>query len=101
MKKIIFIVCLLVTSLGYTQVLLEDFEGPTFPILSVANGATLAMPSAILADPAAIKDDVLAIISNNGGQPWQQTELFLQNGNLDLTGTDKRVSVDWFSTVHG
>lgn len=98
MKKITFILCLLVTSLGFAQVLLEDFEGPTFPILSVANGASLAMPSAILSDPAGIKDDVLAIISNNaGGQPWQQTELLLQNGNLDLTGTDKRVSVDWYS----
>jgi hypothetical protein len=97
MKKNTLILCLLVTSLGFAQTLIENFEGPVFPVLSVANGASLATPSAILADPAGIKDDVLAIISNSAGQPWQQTELLLQNGNLDLTGTDKRVSVDWYS----
>ena len=97
MKKITFILCLLFTSLGFAQTLIEDFEGPIFPTLSVLNGATLATPNAILADPAGIKDDVLAIVSNNAGQAWQQTELLLQNGNLNLTGADKRVSVDWYS----
>ncbi len=97
MKKIIFIVCLLVTSLGYTQVLLEDFEGPTFPALAAGNGAP---PPVIMPDPVGVNGDVLSVVTNAAGQPWQQSELILQTGSeLDLTGTDKRVSVDWYSVA--
>ena len=97
MSKITFIICMLFTSLGFAQ-LLEDFEGPTFPTRSAANGAPVPT---IVADPGpgGINGDVLEIITTNAGQPWQQANLILQNGNLDLTGTDKLVSVDWYSAA--
>jgi hypothetical protein len=80
---------------GPSIIPLEDFEGPAFPGLGAANGAPLPT---ILPDPtpgATNGTNVLSVITNAAGAPWQQTELTLQSGfELDLTGTDKRVSVD-------
>lgn len=99
MKKITLILCFLVTSLGFAQVLLEDFEG-TAPNPTLASGNGAPVP-AIVADPGpgGINGDVLRIITNAAGAPWQQSELIYSAGFVNLTGVDKRVSVDWYSTT--
>jgi hypothetical protein len=66
MKKITFILCLLLTSLGFSQILLEDFEGPTFPGLAGGNGAPLPT---IVADPVGVNGDVLRVVTNAAGAP--------------------------------
>ncbi|MDB9961477.1 HYR domain-containing protein, partial [Oceanihabitans sp.] len=85
---------------GPSIIPLEDFEGPTFPGLGAGNGAPLPT---IIPDPtpgATNGTNVLSVITNAAGAPWQQAELTLQSGfELDLTGTDKRVSVDWYSAT--
>ena len=97
MKKITILFCLLVTSLGFAQVTLEDFEG-TAPDLAFSNGPGTA---AIVADPAAggTNGNVLEIITGAASAPWQQAELTLQGDFMDLSGATKEVSVDVYSTT--
>lgn len=90
MKRITLLFCLLTASLGFSQVVLEDFEG-TAPTVSAVDGA-----SASLSTTQAIGTTSLEIISNSAGQPWQQAELVLQENWIDLT-TVKTASVDVYS----
>jgi len=99
MKKITLLFCLLITSLGFSQVVLEDFEGDAPPI-RVENAAaepnedgTLA---AIVADPVDVNGNVLEFITDSAGVPWQQAELTLQGDYIDLT-TSNDISVDVYS----
>ncbi len=101
MKKITFLLCLLITSLGFSQVVIEDFEGAA-PPLRVENvpampneGGTLA---AIVADPVAVNGDVLEFITDSAGVPWQQAELTLQNNYIDLR-TSNDIDVDVYSVA--
>ena len=94
MKKITFLLFFLTASLGFSQqVLLEDFEGAA-PTITTANGLGSA---AIATDPAmGTNGNVLEIISSAAGDPWQQADMLLQNGDIDLT-TDFTVTVDIYS----
>ncbi len=94
MKRITLLFCLLTASLGFSQVVLEDFEGAP-PVLAFVNGPGSAT---IVADPAAggTNGNVLEVITGAASAPWQQAELTLQGDYMALT-TTKTVSVDVFS----
>ncbi|WP_412561694.1 T9SS type A sorting domain-containing protein [Winogradskyella sp. MIT101101] len=96
MKKITFLMCLLVSTLGFSQVVLEDFES-SYPSSDLeafegASGAT------IVADPApgGTNGQVLEIVSEASGNPWQGASMLLQSNYVDLT-TDKAIQVDIYS----
>jgi hypothetical protein len=92
MKKITLLIVLLITSIGYSQTVLEDFEG-TAPTLGVADGA-----SASVSTSQAIGTKSLEIISAASGQPWQQTELLFQGDVIDLR-TTKTATAEVYSTT--
>lgn len=98
MKKFTILLCLFVSFAGFAQVDLEDFEsltvGSTLPFVNGPGTAT------IIADPTpgAPNGNVLEIITAAASAPWQQAELTFQPGfELDLSGVDKTVYVDWYS----
>lgn len=93
MKKITLLVCFLVTSLSFAQVL-ENWDGAA-PTIGFRNGAGSATR---VADPTGGgRANVLRIITG-AGDPWQQAELVLQGGLLlNMSTTNKRVAVDWYS----
>ncbi|OUR97605.1 hypothetical protein A9Q86_15425 [Flavobacteriales bacterium 33_180_T64] len=95
MKKITFFFLLLTVSFGYSQVVLEDFEGPA-PALAFSNGPGSAT---IVADPemGGTHGNVLEIITGAASAPWQQAELTLQGDYIDLSGVTKVVTVDVYS----
>ena len=94
MKKITLFFFMIAVSLGYSQQVLEDFEGAA-PVLGFSNGPGSAT---IVADPAAggVNGNVLEVITGAASAPWQQAELTLQGDWLDLT-TNKTVDVDVYS----
>ena len=99
MKKITFLVLLLINLSGYSQSVLEDFEGnaPTIAITNDDNGSV-----SIVADPEAggTRGNVLKLVTASG-QSWTQAELVLQGDHIDLTATStqRTVEVDVYSTT--
>jgi hypothetical protein len=93
MKKITFLLCLLVSTVGFTQTNLEDFEG-TPPSFTGNNGLG---GSNVVADPLDAMNSVGEIISSSAGDPWQQADLIMQDNLMDLT-TDLTIQVDVYST---
>ncbi|RNC84252.1 MAG: T9SS C-terminal target domain-containing protein [Winogradskyella sp.] len=95
MKKITFLLILLVPLFGLSQVNLEDFEGAVSQ--STANGlggfdvVTNPNPSGINTSA-----NVGRIISSSAGDPWQQANLIMQDNLMDLT-SDLTVTVDVYS----
>ena len=87
---------LLTMSLGFSQDNLEDFEGaaPTFEFSDGANTAN------VVADPDAggAQGNVLQLITNTSGDPWQGTKLIFQGDRVDLT-TDKTMTIRVYSDV--
>ena len=96
MKKITFFFLLLTVSFGYSQVVLEDFDGATAPTIGFNNGPGSAT---IVADPATggTNGNVLEIITGAASAPWQQAELTLQADYIDLSNAAKTVTVDVYS----
>lgn len=98
MKKITFLFFFLVASLGYSQVVLEDFES-MYPGGDLNNfeGASSA---SVVADPApgGTNGNVLEIISEASGNPWQGASMLLQNNYVDLTGANPEIQLDIYST---
>ncbi len=94
MKKIIFLSVLLITVLGFSQTVLEDFDG-TAPSFTTNNGLGSA---SIVADPLNGSNMVGEVISAAAGDPWQQADLIMQNNLMDLT-SDTTVDVDVYSTT--
>ncbi|MEO1033162.1 MAG: T9SS type A sorting domain-containing protein [Bacteroidota bacterium] len=94
MKKITFLFFLLTVSLGYSQVVLEDFDG-TPPSFTTNNGLG---STAIVADPDNASNMVGQLISAASGDPWQQADLLMQNNLMDLT-SDTTVQVDVYSNT--
>ncbi len=92
MKKITLLLILLTVSLGYSQTVIEDFEG-TAPTIVGTNGTSVSISST-----QAMDANSLEIISASTGDPWQQAELTFQGDWLDLT-TSKDVVVDVYSTT--
>jgi hypothetical protein len=94
MKKITFFFLLLTVSLGYSQVVLENFEGTTdFSGFEGLGGAN------VVADPApgGTNGQVGEIISSSAGEGWQGAQLIMQSNFMDLT-TDITVEVEVYST---
>ncbi len=97
MKKITLLLTLLISSVCFAQVVLENFDGATAPTLGFANGPGSAT---IVPDPASggTNGNVLEVVTGAASAPWQQAELTLQNDWMDLT-TTKTVTVDVFSNT--
>ncbi len=91
MKKITLLLLLAVT-FGYSQTVIEDFEG-TAPTVEYKDGM-----SGSISSTQAIGTNSLEIISAASGAPWQQAELTFQGDWLDLT-TTKSVDVEVYSTT--
>ena len=110
MKKITLLLILLTVSLGYSQVLLVDFEGGAYGGTLVyqnetqgdcpqpENGVMSQEPNPVpTGNPSATAAE---IITDTAGNPWQNAQLFLAAGDeIDLTGTTKTVSVLVYSTT--
>ncbi|WP_435803382.1 T9SS type A sorting domain-containing protein [Polaribacter sp.] len=99
MKKITFLVTFLVISFGYSQTVLEDFE-TTLAAGSLAGDSGMATTPEVVADPATggTNGDVLKIVTSADGDGWQNAQLFFQGADLDLTTSNKIVTVDIYST---
>ena len=98
MKKITLLIILLLSFAGYSQSVLEDFE-TTLPAGAIVADGTEA--PTVVADPAAngANGDVMKIVTSTAGESWQNSQLFFQGEDLDLTTTDKVVTVDVYSEV--
>ena len=86
------------TAVVSNQVVLEDFE-TTLPAGAIVADGTEA--PTVVADPAAngTNGDVMKIVTSTAGESWQNSQLFFQGESLDLTTTDKVVTVDVYSDV--
>ena len=94
MKKITFLLAFLISSLGYSQVVLEDFDG-TAPSVSGFEGLASAT---ITADPVDGSNTALELITSTTGQGWQGAELIMQSNLIDLS-TDNTVEIDVYATT--
>lgn len=95
MRKITFLLGLFFATLSYGQVVLEDFESYPASDLSFFEGASGAN---IVDDPVVgASNQVLEIVSEASGNPWQGASMILQNNYVDLT-TDKSIQMDIYST---
>ena len=95
MKKITLLIFLLITSIGYSQVI-EDFEG-TAPTTNVFDGLT---SSTVVANPTVPSEKSLELITSTTSAGWQGGGLLFQGGNgLDLSTADKEVTIAVYSLV--
>ena len=84
--------------MGYSQiVLLEDFES-MYPAGDLNNFEGTSSAS-IVADPApgGTNGNVLEIVSEASGNPWQGASMLMQDNFIDLT-TTKSIQLDVYST---
>lgn len=99
MKKITILMCLFISATGFSQTVLEDFEGtPTISVNNAVAGETLAT---IEDDPevGGTRGKVLKFVTSAAGVPWQETQLTLQDTYIDLTpSVATSISVDVYST---
>lgn len=91
MKKVTFIVCLLVTSLGFAQTIVENFDPllpllPTSPFFQDNADGTVNMLQVTDPDTTPTRGNVLRLITT-ASAPWQGAGLILQGPLLDLTDT--------------
>lgn len=96
MRKITFLLCLLVTSFGFSQVLLEDFEGATTG-LDAGFGGLLSSTVVDDPEPMGTRGKVAELIAQNAAQPWQGANVLL-NPSVTLT-TDKVMTLDMYATT--
>ena len=98
MKKITFLFFLISSLTVFSQTVLEDFEG-TLPTGALVGDSGMATTPEVVADPATGGDhgNVLKIVTSADGNGWQNAQLFFQGSNLDLTTSDKVVTVDIYS----
>ncbi len=96
MKKITLLLVLLITSIGFAQTTIEDFEG-TAPTINTFDGIGSAT---VTANPTVASEQSLEIITNTASAGWQGAGLTFQGGNgLDLSGATKTITVAVYSTV--
>jgi len=97
MKKITFIIILLISSLGFSQQeLIENFETSsnyTFAGFEGLGSATIATDPAV----GGAKLNGLRLVSASTGNAWQGAEVVLLNSKIKLT-TDKTVKIDVYAT---
>ena len=101
MKKITLIICLFLSFSGISQVTLEGFEG-TAPNTNLFAGFTSAT---VVANPDAAvgsgneSANVLELVTSATGDAWQAAELVIQNNTIDMTTSDKTMTVDIYSVA--
>lgn len=95
MKKITLFLFLLTASIGYSQTVLEDFEG-TAPATNKFDGfGTIEVAE----NPTVSSEKSLKLITSTTSAGWQGAELIFQGGNLDLSTSEKVVTIDVYSLV--
>ncbi|WP_115462291.1 T9SS type A sorting domain-containing protein [Winogradskyella aurantiaca] len=102
MKKITFLLCLLMSALSFSQVVLEDFEG-TEPSVTWFDDNGGASADASSTTQASSGTKSLELITAAAGQPWQGAKLLMQNNKIDMrdettgVGTNKIVTFQLYS----
>lgn len=99
MKKITILVCLLISSLGFSQTNLEDFEGtPSLTGFEGLGGANVvANPSVDANNGSATAGE---LIVTQAGNPWQGANLIMQSNYIDVSDpATNTVDVDVYSTT--
>lgn len=99
MKKITFLLTLLIATIGYAQTNLEDFEGS--PVLTGFEGLgganVVANPSVDGNNGSATVGELIVV---QAGQPWQGADLVMQSNYLDVSDpVTKPVTVKVYSTT--
>jgi len=101
MKKITLFLFLLTASLGYSQTVLEDFDGTAAPEVRIENDDNGSVT--IEADPetGGTRGNTMKMITSSAAKSWAQAELFMQGDHIDLTAatTDREVTADIYSTT--
>jgi hypothetical protein len=95
MKKITLLLLLLTATFGYSQEVLENFEG-TAPTLNNFDGFG---SSAVTANPTNASEKSLELITSATAAGWQGSQFVFQGKKLDLTQADKTITVNVHSTV--
>ena len=99
MKKITFLLILLITSIGYSQTNLEDFEGtPDLAGFEGLGGANIvANPSVDGNNGSATVGELIVV---QAGQPWQGANLVMQSNYIDVSDpVAKPVTAQVYSTT--
>jgi len=96
MKKITLLFALLITSVGFSQEIIEDFEGtPSIEGFEGLGSATIADDP----ETSGTNGKTLKLVTSTTGNAWQGANVGLASGTvLELT-TDKTIKVDVYSTV--
>jgi hypothetical protein len=87
MKKITLLLALLMVSVGFGQTILEDFEGETPELATIAGTV-----STIAENPTISAEKSMKIVTS-AGEKWQASKLMMQNNKIDMRTTDKTLSV--------
>lgn len=99
MKKITFFFCLLISTAGFAQVNLEDFEGsPVLTGFEGLGGANIVANPSVDANNGSATVGELVVVQ--AGNPWQGANLIMQNNYIDVSlPMTNTVSVDVYSTT--
>ena len=100
MKKITLLLFLFTAWTGFSQqTVLEDFDGSA-PNTADENGTTNVVIEGISGgapESAGGGNNSLKIITSASGQPWQGAAVVTQDNYIDMSGTDKTLTVDVYS----
>ena len=100
MKKITLLLILLTGFAGFSQTVLEDFES-TLPASALVED--LGTTVTVVPDPATsgTNGNVLKVVTSSGAgsQTYQNAQYFFQNDGLDLSTTNKVVTIDVYSEI--
>jgi hypothetical protein len=97
MKKITLLFFLLTISVGYSQVVLENFSsGITSANWKGDSGLGSATVETL--NPNGLAGKIITSDAE-GANPWQNAQLYMQSNRIDLSTTNKVVTVDVYSTV--
>ena len=100
MKKFTLLLILLTSFAGFSQTVLEDFES-TLPASALVEDLGTAVT--VVPDPATsgTNGNVLKVVTSDGttAQTYQNAQYFFQNDGLDLSTTNKVVTIDVYSEI--
>ena len=95
MKKITLFFFLIAVSLGYSQTVIENFEG-TAPTLNQLDGfGTIEVAE----NPTNAAEKSLKLITSTTSAGWQGGEMLFQGDKLDLSTANKEVTISVYSTI--
>ena len=100
MKKFTLLLIFLISFAGFSQTVLEDFES-TLPASALVED--LGTTVTVVPDPATsgTNGNVLKVVTSAGAgsQTYQNAQYFFQNDGLDLSTTNKVVTIDVYSEI--